>query len=184
MFPYNVAPPHPTPIYSLSLDSVSGQSQNQLLRDLYDLYSTTSCSASGYYIRQSMLDDIHSFRSLEDGWLGPGSQRIPVETAEKVKTVADLLGRVEGLPNPDLTPTQNGTISLEWASSRGEVYVEYGKTRISGFLRIEDSPTIYFKDVNSLQPSFYTEVRNMLYPSAQTHSITTIGMTIDGNTIT
>jgi hypothetical protein len=98
---------------------------------------------------------------------------------EKVSAVARQLEPIDALPNPEITPNANGTISLEWESNRGEVYIEFGKTRISGFLRVEDSPTLYFKDVSSLQPSFYTEIRDLLYPSAQTYSITDPGAAFD-----
>ncbi len=72
---------------------------------------------------------------------GRGVRKVAEEMTDKVGIVAVLLEQLDGLPNPELTPNANGTISLEWESDRGEVYIEFGKTRISGFLRIEDAPT-------------------------------------------
>lgn len=169
------------PDYSISLAAPTLQSQALFVDGMYCMY--LSSPTAGWSLRQGMFNDIHAFRQLEDGWLGPGSHGIPKETADYVTNVTHMLSQVAGLPNPELTPTQNGTISFEWESGRGEVYVEFGKTRISGFVRVDDSPTQYFADVNSLQPTFYTEIRDMLYPSAKTYSISAIGAGFDGNSV-
>ena len=168
--------------YSISFDTVALYPRNPIVDGLYCLYLSSPNGVARSF-RQEMFNDICAFRKLEDGWLGPGSHGIPRETADNVVNVTHILSGVEGLPNPELTPTQNGTISFEWESGRGEVYVEFGKTRISGFVRVDDLPTQYFADMNSLQPSFYTEVRDMLYPSAKTYSITTVGAAFDGNSL-
>ncbi len=159
------------PSYSISLDTAVYKSQNG--------YAVPKPKTTGHSIRQTMIDDAVAFRSLHDGWLGPGSQKIAEEVTDKVRAVALLLEQIDGLPNPELTPNANGTISLEWENDRGEVYIEFGKTRISGFLRIEDAPTVYFKDVSSLQSSFYAEIRDLLYPTMHTYSITIPGATFD-----
>lgn len=168
--------------YSISFDTTASNPRNPIVDGLYCLY-LSSPKGVARSVRQEMFEDICAFRTLQDGWLGPGSYGIPTETADRVSAVAHMLTGVEGLPNPELTPTQNGTISFEWESDRGEVYVEFGKTRVNGFLRVEDLPTQYFADVNSLQPTFYTEIRDFLYPSAKTYSITAIGTGIDGNSV-
>lgn len=168
--------------YSISLDTGASYPQNPIVDGLYCLYLSSPNDISRS-VRQEMFKDICAFRNLQDGWLGPGSHGIPTETADRVSTVTHMLTGVEGLPNPELTPTHNGTISFEWESDRGEVYVEFGKTRISGFMRVEDLPTQYFADVNSLQPTFYTEIRDLLYPSTKTYSITALGTGIDGNSV-
>ncbi len=179
MLPFSIDLNRPVPSSSISLDTPVHQSQSQFEADWSKLYVIPGQVKMGYSARQSMFDDIRLFGSLHHGWLGPGSQKIPSEITERVSTVARQLEQIDALPNPELTPNANGTISLEWESSRGEVYIEFGKTRISGFLRVEDSPTVYFKDVSSLQPSFYAEIRDLLYPPTQTYSITIPGAVFD-----
>jgi hypothetical protein len=180
MLVHSVDMPRPVlPQYSVSLDTANDAFDSRLDGDWNKLYYVQKPNAIGYSVRQAMIDDIAAFRSLHDGWLGIGSQKIPEETANKLDAVTHLLEQLEGLPNPELTPNANGTISLEWESDRGAVYVEFGKTRISGFLRIEDSPTKYFRDISSLPLSFYTAIRDLLYPSAQSYSVTFAGATFD-----
>jgi hypothetical protein len=183
MIPFSVEIPRPIDYCSISLICDNSVPPELMPDNLCDLYRVWATRTTGYSIRRGMIEEIESFRNLGEGWLGPDSRKIPEETSDKVTNVAQTLENVEGLPDPELTPTQNGTISLEWESNRGEAYVEFGKTRISGFLRIEDAPTLYFRDVESIPASFYSEVRDLLYPSAQAHSITTIGTALDGNTI-
>jgi hypothetical protein len=130
-------------------------------------------------IRQSLRDEIVEkvklFAEFKAGWFGGESYEIPQKTIDRVIAVAHSLQLVEGIPNPELTPNVNGTISLEWESTRGEAYLEYGKTRISGFVRVEDYPTQYITDVKSLPISFFSRLRDQLFPLSQSYSITMNG---------
>ncbi len=134
-------------------------------------------------IRQEMVLTLDRFRNLGDGWLGPGTKQIPNETVDRVISIANALGGVDGLPNPEVTPNGNGTISLEWEVPSGEVYVEFGRTRVSGFARVGDHPTGYFNDLSNLPDSFLREVRAQLYPPLQTTSVTFQGAEMNGYTV-
>ena len=126
---------------------------------------------STYSIRQSLFDEIAMFSSFDDGWLGTGAKKIPDAVIERVRSTVRSLERVERLPNPEMTPNENGTISMEWECIKGAVYIEFGRTRISGFIKFKDAPSVYFKDVGSLQSSFYEEIRDLLYSDLQPSSI-------------
>lgn len=128
-----------------------------------------------FTVRQQFVNAAASFKKLKDGWLGKDSLGIPAETAQRVLDVAKTLEKIEGLPNPELTPNPNGTISLEWESARGEAYLEYGKTRLSAFVRFGDQPTRYIKDIDALPDSFFRDLKNQLYPPEQSFSITVHG---------
>lgn len=143
--------------------------------DPWALANLYSKAPTYYSFRREIVQTANSFSQLKPGWLGAGSYGISKETIKRVVALADTLERVDGLPNPELTPNVNGTISLEWESARGEAYFELGKTRLSAFIRIEEEPTQYIEDVDSLPASFFVRMRDVLYPSSQSHSITASG---------
>jgi hypothetical protein len=125
--------------------------------------------------RNDLIDQFRELGQLRAGWLGRESYEIPGETIDRVVAVAGHLEGLRGMPNPEVTPNPNGTISLEWESARGEAYLEYGKTRVSGFVRVEDRPTEYINQVPSIPGSFFLLLRDQLFPLLQSHSLTLNG---------
>jgi hypothetical protein len=132
--------------------------------------------------RQSLVHAVRQFEAFHDGWLGQGTKGISVETIERVLSAAETMKHVDDLPNPELTPNTNGTVSMEWESKRGEVYIEFGKTRVSGFIRISNETPQYFKDMNSLPETIFDEIRSQLFPSSGSVSITFQGAGMNGYT--
>ncbi len=126
--------------------------------------------------RNEMVNKSNRFAGLGPGWLGPNSCEIPRTTTARILELAVSLEQIEGLPNPEMTPNIHGTISLEWESARGEAYLEYGTNEISGFVRFENEPMEHIEAVATLPVSFFTLVRDRLFPISQAHSVTTEGL--------
>jgi len=42
----------------------------------------------------------------------------------------------------EITPTENGTVSLEWITEGSDVYLEIGETRVNGFIRKGEQTTV------------------------------------------
>jgi hypothetical protein len=170
----------PPSSYSVSLDDPYSERRDQLRCASWWLFANLTAASISLSSRQSVIDTAAHFGSFERGWLGTGAEEIPLETAARVVATAKTLEKVDGLPDPELTPNANGTISLEWESPRGEVYIEFGRTLISGFLRVEDEPTVFFRNLSSLPDSFFSEVRDRLYPPFQANSVTSYGAALNG----
>lgn len=123
-------------------------------------------------LRDDMISEVTQLSGLGDGWFGLESHGIPDVTASRIRDLAQLLVNVKNLPDPTITPNINGTISLEWESARGEAYLEYGTSLISGFMRIEDGPTQYIDKITSLPDTFFETLRDKLFPITASYSIT------------
>ncbi|RXT60410.1 hypothetical protein [Pseudomonas syringae] len=82
------------------------------------------------------MEEINSYRELEDDWDGYGAVAIDAVTLQNaIYAAARLIGRA---PVPDLTPNSNGTISFEWESPFGLAHLEIGKSRYAFFIRLEN----------------------------------------------
>ncbi len=77
---------------------------------------------------------MREIESLRDGWHGEGSLAISEAIVRRVRKMLPVVARL-GMPSPELTPHANGTISLEWEKSKICIFVEFGKTRVGGFIK-------------------------------------------------
>ena len=93
---------------------------------------------------------IARIRSLQDGWEGPWSIRVDDSILQRAVSALEVIAKVETLPDPEITPNDNGTISFEWENTRLCIYLEIGKTRIEGFIQSKFAGTI---PLSSPEPS-------------------------------
>lgn len=85
--------------------------------------SATSVALFGDLSRPQLV----SIGMLGDGWNGHGSL---APSPESLESIGRLLTQLPAeLSSPDLTPNDNGTISVEWENARGYVHLEVGATR-------------------------------------------------------
>ena len=124
-----------------------------------------------------MLEEI---RKLKQDWDGYGALPITAEGCSHARTFIALTPK--GMLMPEISPTSNGTISLEWESGNGDAYVEIGRTRYSGHIQTRHGSTFYLEGqlTNSAEQSLATEqvlavINELLYGStgakSSTHSI-------------
>lgn len=116
---------------------------------VYDLSTITmlpGAATSQPFAAQIVLDEIGK---LKDGWDGYGGLAVTKESRAHVRKMIAIAPH--GLRGPDITPTSNGTIAVEWQSGQGEAFLEVGCTRYSGHIQPKDGTTIYLQGQLSTQ---------------------------------
>lgn len=78
---------------------------------------------------------ITRIRSLQDGWEGPSSIRVEDVILQRAVSALEVIAKVKTLPDPEITPNDNGTISFEWETTNLCIYLEIGRTRTEGFIQ-------------------------------------------------
>lgn len=84
---------------------------------------------------------IAAIGNLECDWDGYGAIAISAGVCANAKRF--LLSSPPDLSSPEITPTSNGTMNLEWASNDAEAYLEIGETRYTGHIQVKAGDTIY-----------------------------------------
>src|SRR5438132_8152602 len=123
---------------------------------------------------------LEELSKLKQNWDGYGGLPVAPEGCAHARTFVALTP--QGMLVPDISPTSNGTVNLEWTSSDGEAYIEIGRTRYSGHIQPRQGETIYLQGqlTNSAEQNLATEqvlavINELLYgassPKSFTHSI-------------
>lgn len=79
--------------------------------------------------QQLILNELDELKNLPDNWDGDGAVPVSQHSLERTKSI--VLTLVNSSQIPEVTPNPNGTISLEWESDRGFLYLEIGDTNYS-----------------------------------------------------
>jgi hypothetical protein len=79
--------------------------------------------------------------SLAANWDGYGARPISSTVCTNAKRF--LAVNPSTMSSPDITPTSNGTLNLEWASGDAEAYLEIGRTRYTGHIQPRYGDTVY-----------------------------------------
>src|SRR5438105_1467474 len=74
-------------------------------------------------VTEVMLDELSK---LKLDWDGYGALPVALEGCAPARTFVALTP--QGMLAPEINPTSNGTVSLEWVSRDGEAYIEIGRT--------------------------------------------------------
>ncbi len=102
-----------------------------------------SCPVSRSEQYTEALKLLNTFSTLENNWDGYGGARISEQVVDHARTLlCTQLYTQSRLAPPEITPTPNGTLVIEWLGCKGEAAVEIGNTRVSGVIKAEHSPTI------------------------------------------
>jgi hypothetical protein len=92
-----------------------------------------------------LTDRIEELGHLIDNWDGHGSVGMSPEVRDNALSLAlRLTSRYPALPDPDVFPNFNGTISFEWESHSGEAYLEVGRGQFGGHIRLSNGWTKFF----------------------------------------
>ena len=87
--------------------------------------------------RSSVLERLDELERLEAGWDGYGADPIDSACLDNVRAIIERLFSLQA-PQPDVTPTTYGTISLDWEIDGTTLCVEVGNERYSAFLEMAD----------------------------------------------
>lgn len=113
----------------------------------------------------SLDDRLAAIRELADGWHGHGSMRIADSVIQRVQEAVVLINQAGNLPVPEITPTSNGTISLEWENTIVSIYVEIGRTRMNGFIEGQSTGLIVIPDIHVMDRDFFRALGEIFTPS-------------------
>ncbi len=157
----SVPPPVPQQI-SISLAEDNLQLWNQEVPVRNDASQIYACyGAEGSEARELIAD----LMRLKDGWFGEGSVAIDDKIIDRVAAALALISRVRNLPRPEVTPTANGTVSLEWSNDSLSIYLELGKTKMIGFLQGSITGLVPL-DIKSLPISLFQVFSDLLNPQS------------------
>jgi len=104
------------------------------------------CAPSRVRLYQELLAQLADFSRLGDNWDGYGGAPISREAIALVRSVLGAQMRNPGgLVFPEIVPTPNGTVALEWQEGGGEAVVEVGEERISGFVKLPSGVAVFLE---------------------------------------
>ena len=89
-----------------------------------------------------LVQEIQNFAGLEENWDGEGALPVIKEVRENSVEAIRRLYRIWG--EPEVTPSSNGTVILEWFHGDVEFYLEVGKDNYCFLARDKDA---YRKDL-------------------------------------
>ncbi len=142
----------------------------------YDFYrlSVPVPNASGFSSAQAALEQIGRLKANWDGYGALAVASDACAHAQGFLAVPPL-----GMLVPEVNPTSNGTVSLEWSSSEGDAYLEIGRTRYSGHIQTQRGRTFYLEGrlTNPLEQNLATEqvlavIKELVYGSSFSKSLT------------
>jgi len=132
-------------IFKGSLISVFGAQPLDFPLLAYTVFqpSIVSCPVSQSERYATAVEQLNVFSNLDNNWDGYGGSRISEQAIDHARTLLyTQLYTQAHLALPEITPTPNGTLVIEWQGQHGEAAVEIGNTRVSGVIKRENSPTI------------------------------------------
>jgi hypothetical protein len=124
---------------------------------------------------QAVLQEI---AKLKMDWDGYGALPVTPDSCSHAQRF--LAATPQGMKAPEITPTSNGTITLEWESSEGNALIEIGRTRYSGHIQPKHGQTFYLQGglATGLDQQIATErqvlavIKELLYAGLGSWSVT------------
>jgi hypothetical protein len=120
---------------------------------------------------------LRELSQLKKDWDGYGA--LPITPDSCAHAQRFLAATPTGMTGPEITPTSNGTITFEWASSEGDALIEIGRTRYSGHIQPRHGQTFYLQgglaagpDQQSAMEQVLAVVRELLYAGFGSGSLT------------
>lgn len=122
-------------------------------------------------LQTSAHHQIEALSKLEENWDGYGG--LPTTRESRVYARRFLAHASPAILNPEITPSSNGTIGLEWQSNHGEAYLEIGRTRYSGHIQPKHGGTIYIEGQSAfLGQDEAAVIQQLLYAASGSKSPT------------
>lgn len=139
---------NPDPLRGFS--SLSGATEFDPALWLYAMMPqpVISCPISQSEKFAEALEQLNVFSCLGEDWDGYGGAAIGKQAIQHARSL--LTTSLYSLATlPEITPTSNGTLVIEWQGNKGEAAVEIGNTRVSGVIKPQNSPTICIEGENT-----------------------------------
>lgn len=112
-------------------------------------------------IADTRKDILAELTSLSDGWQGSGSLAPKPETIAKTRSILDSF--CLHLSNPDVTPTDNGTVTIEWSSATGYASLEIGFTTFALMMKYDGERTRFQKgSISELDDTVIVQIAELL----------------------
>lgn len=128
-----------------SVENVSLERGQRLTEEISE-YSNVLLQKA-YVDKGLFIENILSFKSLENSWDGYGALPLGVKCAKNAITLLDFFEMSILTKVSDIHPNPNGTITFEWENKDSEIVsLEIGKDTFT-----------YFVDFNSLDTKFYNK---------------------------
>lgn len=100
------------------------------------------------YTKHDVIQEILSFKSLENNWDGYGAIPAEIESATNVITLIDLIGEIQFCKVNDIFSNPNGTISLIWKNRLEEIIsLEVGNESMSYYVEYLSKEPEFFDDI-------------------------------------
>lgn len=112
----------------------------------------------------SLESRMQEIARLKDGWHGQRSLAISEVIVHRVSNMLPVVA-MSGMPSPEITPHANGTISLEWENSKICIFVEFGRTRVSGFVQTESGKVSVLPQATELSETLLRRWALILTPA-------------------
>jgi hypothetical protein len=107
---------------------------------------------------------LDAFRDLQDNWDGYGALPISLQAINQAQALLSSQSVYAQLAIPDITPTPNGTLVVEWQGLHGEAAFEIGNTRVSGVIKPDRAQPLYINGetakLDQFLPSFIAPFLN------------------------
>jgi hypothetical protein len=121
----------------------AGMANNPLATFASQPLTIVNCPVSYSEKYAEALEQLNAFSRLDDNWDGYGGARISDQAIAHARSLlCTQIYTYARLGVPEITPTPNGTLVVEWQGSNGEAAVEIGNTRVSGVVKAEKAPTM------------------------------------------
>ncbi len=100
-----------------------------------------------YNSKYSIIENILSFKSLNNNWDGFNSIPLEIKSASNAIKLLDLIGDDSSSSVKDFYPNPNGTITFEWYNDQNEtVFLEVGNSTFSYYVEYNSIETKYFNN--------------------------------------
>lgn len=143
--------PAPMDIQSIERDVIQIESYehalNSNIRELKKVMSTVSGDKLEI-MRKELIDQIISFKSLNDNWDGYGAIPLGVKCASSAVEIARNIDNAAIDNMEDCFPNTNGSISIQWKNKSGErLSLSIGEDAFSYYCKRNGIATEYFNNM-------------------------------------
>lgn len=135
----------------------------------------TNISLDQKLLVQSLIE----FSKLNKNWDGYGAFPISKTVISHVSRLLGLIYKIPSLACPEISPLNNGTISVEWKNNIGNAYIEFGNSRFSGYIKKYNKAPSYLSgnssslDINIIM-QIYIDLYYSYFPSKTVTSLISV----------
>lgn len=99
---------------------------------------------------QETTELVRELGKLDSNWNGYGAKPVNKEAVDKAVSFLVVLAALgQNVPEPYVSPKENGTVALSWETDSAEAYIEFGVTRYSGYISSRSSGDSYFEGTDA-----------------------------------